>query len=292
MCQGNYSTFGQPGTNVIYCAVNISTDPGVRNYHIFRIENDNSATLTDLGAVPNIVTSIKCDPNDARYVYYSLAGIRNNNKVFYSANRGQTFTNLSGTLGTVGALPDVAINCLAIKGGGHSGIYVGTDIGVYHRFSWAGGEKWTLFSNRLPNVAVTDLEIVENTNEIFAATYGRGLWKSDLYQACQPTLTASGGTTGITYYEASQSLFTSTYTTGGLGSKATFNSGKEIIMTDGFTVESGSGMWAYIQGCSNPRIDSLFFKPEKNKALQKNKPQQKKKQPDQHHQSAALKKDE
>jgi len=39
-------------------------------------------------------------------------------------------------------------------------------------------EDWELFSTGLPNVPVFELDIKYDTDEIYAATYGRGLWKS------------------------------------------------------------------------------------------------------------------
>lgn len=40
---------------------------------------------------------------------------------------------------------------------------------------------WIPFSNGLPNVRINELEINTLQNKIYAATYGRGLWSSDLY---------------------------------------------------------------------------------------------------------------
>lgn len=259
MCQGNYT--GQPGTNIVYCAVDLNTNSNLpSNYHLFRIENNLLSTKTDLWQFSNIITSVKCDPYNGRNVYVTLGGFGDDHKVYFSSDRGQSWVNISGAAGTNGSLPDLPVNCIALKNGGAGGIYVGTDIGVYHRANTNAGEKWTLFSNGLPNVAVTDLEIDETTNEIFAGTFGRGLWKSDLYESCQPTLNITGNTTGITYYEASNVIGTTTVTSGGYGNKITLNAGQEIIMSPGFSVDQGSAMWAYIQGCNDPRNDTAFDK--------------------------------
>jgi hypothetical protein len=40
---------------------------------------------------------------------------------------------------------------------------------------------WVPYQNGLPNVIVNDLEISYNDNKLWAGTYGRGLWKTDLY---------------------------------------------------------------------------------------------------------------
>ena len=41
--------------------------------------------------------------------------------------------------------------------------------------------SWTPFMTGLPNVIVNDLEIFYPTNKLRAATYGRGIWQSDLF---------------------------------------------------------------------------------------------------------------
>ena len=39
---------------------------------------------------------------------------------------------------------------------------------------------WVPYMNGLPNVVVNELEINYNTQKIVAATFGRGIWESDL----------------------------------------------------------------------------------------------------------------
>ena len=41
-------------------------------------------------------------------------------------------------------------------------------------------DDWELFDNNLPTVSVTDLEINTIDSKITAATYGRGIWQSNL----------------------------------------------------------------------------------------------------------------
>ena len=57
-------------------------------------------------------------------------------------------------------------------------IYVGTDVGVYHKDN--SMTDWAPYMNGLPNVVVNELEINYNTQKIVAATFGRGIWESDL----------------------------------------------------------------------------------------------------------------
>jgi hypothetical protein len=43
--------------------------------------------------------------------------------------------------------------------------------------------RWVAFSNGLPNVRINELEINSADNMLYAATYGRGLWRSNVYDA-------------------------------------------------------------------------------------------------------------
>jgi hypothetical protein len=266
MGQGIYSTFGQPNTNVVYCGTDINTNSMAGpNFKLYRFENDNAATKTDITGPfnNNFITSIAVDPTNARYVFVTLSGYDAPNKVFFSTDRGATWTNLTSNL------PNLAIYSIVLKNGGGTGIYIGTDIGVFHRFSWGGAEKWTLYSNNLPNVAVTDLEIDVANNELYAGTYGRGIWRSDLYTICSPTLTHSSWSVGQEYYEVSNTINSSAVITGGFGSKVTYNAGQEIVLGEGFTITDGSVMNAYIAGCGQVRPDEQFLRKSAEKELVK-----------------------
>ncbi|NOY49569.1 MAG: hypothetical protein GXO88_03245 [Chlorobi bacterium] len=61
-------------------------------------------------------------------------------------------------------------------------LYAGTDVGVYQKL---GSADWTLYSSGLPNVVITELEIYYNSSNpensnLMAASWGRGVWESDL----------------------------------------------------------------------------------------------------------------
>lgn len=45
------------------------------------------------------------------------------------------------------------------------------------------GNTWVPFNNGLPNVRINELEINTADNKINAATYGRGLWRSNTYSS-------------------------------------------------------------------------------------------------------------
>lgn len=124
----------------------------------------------------NAVTSIAVDDKDPRRLWITLGGF-DSNKVFQSDDGGNTWTNISE------GLPPVPANTIIQnKFSKTQQLYVGTDIGVFFR---EGDNNWTLFSNKLPSVIVTELEIYYDQNDsensaLYASTYGRGLWKTNL----------------------------------------------------------------------------------------------------------------
>jgi photosystem II stability/assembly factor-like uncharacterized protein len=79
------------------------------------------------------------------------------------------------------ALPDVPVNAVAFDPDDPDRtIFVGTDIGVFATTD--SGTHWQDFSTArgLPNVQVTDLKFRGGTRELYAATFGRGVWFVDL----------------------------------------------------------------------------------------------------------------
>ena len=102
-----------------------------------------------------------------------FSGFASGAKVYKTTNAGATWTNISFNL------PNIPANTIVLqKGSAANIVYVGTDAGVYYTHD--GKNTWELFSNMLPNVIVSELEIHADSNKIFAATFGRGIWMSDL----------------------------------------------------------------------------------------------------------------
>ena len=57
-------------------------------------------------------------------------------------------------------------------------VYLGTTVGVYYIDDTL--TNWVTFDNNLPNTTVRDLEINEKEAKLIIATYGRGVWVSDI----------------------------------------------------------------------------------------------------------------
>lgn len=119
-------------------------------------------------------TDIEAHPTDPNTVY-ATAGYN----VYKSSDKGITWNLVAGTL------PGIPVNTLVYDKNSSEGLYIGTQTGVLYKD--ASITDWILFSAGLPMVDVRELEIFYDAsnpanNRIMAATFGRGLWKSDLIE--------------------------------------------------------------------------------------------------------------
>jgi hypothetical protein len=117
------------------------------------------------------ITSICVHSTDSNIVYITTSGT--SGLAMKSINGGTTFTNIAA------GLPSLAKFCIKHQGNNaNNPLYVGTNLGVYYKDDTL--TTWTAFETGLPNVQVADLEINLIDNNITAATFGRGVWRSPL----------------------------------------------------------------------------------------------------------------
>lgn len=144
-----------------------------------RTWRDITAGLPDSIYLSDIVV----DDDDSAKAWVVCGGFVANHKVFVTQDAGRSWTNISQ------GLPNVPLSAIAQQGNTpNDPIYVGSDVGVYHR---TDNTPWKLYSDLLPNVIVHDLVIHQQEAKIYAATFGRGIWKNDL--AVKPNVTSIQG---------------------------------------------------------------------------------------------------
>lgn len=185
------------------------------------------------------ITDITVSTQNVEKAWVSFSGYSGGNKVYQTSNTGDTWTNISGTL------PNVPVNCIVYHNNGQDGIYIGTDIGVFYRDN--SMTDWIPFRNGMPNVIVRDLKITND--KIRAATFGRGIWESDLYGGCDPDYTLSGDITGYQFFEASNEIISTANIKGGIGTNVQYKASDLITMNTGFEVAPQSGFTASIGNC-------------------------------------------
>ncbi|QQX77198.1 MULTISPECIES: VPS10 domain-containing protein [Aequorivita] len=139
------------------------------------VTQNGGTNWTDISAgVPNRwVTKILTSKENANTVYLTLSGYKFGESighVYRSIDFGNTWIDISTSL------PDIPVNDIEQDNFGN--LFLATDIGVLA--SDNEGATWTVLGENLPSVLVTDLFIHENSEFLFAATYGRSIYKIDI----------------------------------------------------------------------------------------------------------------
>jgi len=113
------------------------------------------------------MSDIMAHPTDSGRFYVTFSGYNSTQVAEY--NKG-LWTQIA-----IG-LPNVPVRCIEYDSS-LSVLYVGTDVGVYYRDT-STNNLWASFRKNMPSIEVTDLGINYTTKEIWASTYGRGMWSS------------------------------------------------------------------------------------------------------------------
>jgi photosystem II stability/assembly factor-like uncharacterized protein len=119
------------------------------------------------------IVSIEFDRKNPKKMWAGINTWIRNINLYYSTDGGETWTDVSQQLP-----PGIRINAVLHQQNKMNTIYAGTNKGVY--YCDTATTEWKPFSENLPLTIVNDLELQESTGEIFAATYGRGIWKTSL----------------------------------------------------------------------------------------------------------------
>lgn len=237
------------GTALINCPSSSNRFYAAQGNIIYR-SDDGGDTWINLSNKPGLVllqngyniTDLSVSPSNSGQVYATIGGFTEGQKIYMSNNAGETWTNISGEL------PNVAT--LSVAAGTSGSIYVGNELGVFYKKG--NGNVWQPFYNGLPKCPVYDLLINFSQGKIRAATFGRGIWESDLYSPCATNLSVSGEIRGSNYFEAGSSLTASQQAGGGVGTQLVYKSNGSITMTTGMEVKdagTGTKFRAYLGPC-------------------------------------------
>lgn len=125
------------------------------------------------------VCTISLSATNANTLWLGFTYGSNGNKVFKTTDGGDTWSNLTTSL-----FDGEDIHSILHQGGTNGGVYVGTQHAVYYRNNTL---SWVLYANALPTVIATDqLRPFYKNNKIRMASYGKGIWQADLYEASTP----------------------------------------------------------------------------------------------------------
>lgn len=135
-----------------------------------RMTSNGGLTWNSIHSSSNAITYIAVNPINPEEIYLTKSGYNENDKVLYY--NGIDWKDISGNL------PPVPINTIVVENPAIHSIYVGTDIGVF--YSDLNSGYWKKLEGEMPNTIVTELEIHKASGKLYAATYGRGLWRTNL----------------------------------------------------------------------------------------------------------------
>jgi photosystem II stability/assembly factor-like uncharacterized protein len=137
---------------------------------------DRTAKLAAAGGPDNFwVSRVLASPHDPGTAFVAKTGLRLDDFracLYKTTDYGETWTALGA------GLPEKPVNVVVQDRKNANLLFVGTEQGVY--VSIDGGGKWIPFKNNMPWVKVTDLIIHPRENDLIAASYGRGLWITNI----------------------------------------------------------------------------------------------------------------
>jgi photosystem II stability/assembly factor-like uncharacterized protein len=165
---GEYGTItaiapAKTAPNTIY----VGTDTG-RTW----VTTDLGAHWTQFTQLPaRWVNAIGVDPTNANHAFVGFSGYREGDlaaNIWTTHDGGATWTNISGNL------PNGPVEMLAYDQA-HDQLYAATDFGLFYLGS--GASSWLRLGTGLPNAPVFDVKLTGDGSTIYAASFGRGVWR-------------------------------------------------------------------------------------------------------------------
>jgi photosystem II stability/assembly factor-like uncharacterized protein len=147
---------------------------GTENGGIFRSLDRGKSWSPDIsGATLPGKMITRLDTTEKLGADFVLATVGNSghSHVFRSDDGGLTWVDIDN-----GQLPDVPHHAVLIKPDEPNVVFIAGDGGVF--MSRDQGVTWTHMSGNLPNVMVIDLVYQQKEKLLYAATYGRSLWRT------------------------------------------------------------------------------------------------------------------
>ncbi|MBK8813773.1 MAG: glycosyl hydrolase [Acidobacteria bacterium] len=161
----------------------VGTDDGL----IQITENDGGSwrKVDKIAGIPELsyVTRVAASQHDVNTIYALFNNHQNGDFKPYivkSTDAGKTWTSISANLPERGSLYGFAEDHV-----NPNLLFVGTEFGLF--FTVDGGAKWTQIKAGLPTIAVRDIAIQKQENDLVLATFGRGIYVLDDYSALRQT---------------------------------------------------------------------------------------------------------
>lgn len=147
---------------------------GTENGSVFRSTDRGNTWSPDISGATmpgNMITRLDTTQKLGADFLIATVGNVGHSHVFCSQDGGLNWTDIDQ-----GQLPDVPHHAVLIKPNEPNVIFVANDAGVF--VSRDQGQTWSNLSGNLPNVMVIDLVYQVNDKMLYAASYGRSLWRT------------------------------------------------------------------------------------------------------------------
>jgi gliding motility-associated-like protein len=152
----------------------------------FKSTDVNAATPSWTDLTSNLPNNSSVLWIESHPKFQNRVWICQSNKVYQSNTGGSSWSNIST------GLPNIPILSLVFDSSSkYQGMYAGTYMGVFYKDTTMS--SWVWFNDNMPiNTRVRDIEIYHSPNgrsqsHVICATYGRGNWRSPLYDEDQKT---------------------------------------------------------------------------------------------------------
>jgi len=157
----------------------VGTDDGkvhlIRDYG--KSISEVTKAISESGCPENFwVTSVFSSSSSLSRAYVTKSGFKFDDfspYVLRTDDFGKSWKNIGK------GLPPGSVNVIVEDSMNQDLLFAGTENGVFVSFS--GGDNWIRFNNNIPTVPVMDIKIHPRENDLIIATYGRGVYSTDIY---------------------------------------------------------------------------------------------------------------
>ena len=178
---GNASTISESPKKegLIY----IGTDDG-----LIQVTENGGQSYRKIEKFPGVpdmsyVSRVLASQHDTNTVYALFNNHQNGDfkpYILKSADAGKSWTSIAGNLPSRGSLYAIAEDF-----NDPNLLFVGTEFGAF--FTVDGGKQWIQMKGGLPTIAVRDIAIQKQANDLVLATFGRGFYVLDDYSSLRQT---------------------------------------------------------------------------------------------------------
>jgi photosystem II stability/assembly factor-like uncharacterized protein len=161
----------------------VGTDDG-----LIQVTENGGQSYRKIDKFPGIpdmsyVSRVWASQHDANTVYALFDNHQNGDfkpYILKSVDTGKTWTSIANNLPARGSLYAIAEDHV-----NPNLLFVGTEFGFF--FSVDGGAKWIQMKGGLPTIAVRDIAVQKQANDLVLATFGRGFYVMDDYSPLRQT---------------------------------------------------------------------------------------------------------